>query len=97
MQSKYGTKMRGRYASIGIAIAVVIMMVLSGPVSAVTIGITGLDGTTPTKGDSVTFNVTATIEDTDRYVPIDNFSLDITGATSKEVIFSTGGAILSGD
>jgi PGF-pre-PGF domain-containing protein len=96
MQLKYGTKIRGRYASIGITIAVVIMMILSGPVSAVTIGITGLNGTTPTKGDFITFNVTATIKDTDRYVPIDNFSLDITGATSKEVVFSTDGNVLEG-
>ena len=97
MQSRSRTKMHRRYASIGITIAVVIMMILSGPVSAVTIGITGLDGTTTTKGDSITFNVTATIEDTDRYVPIDNFSLEITGATSKEVVFSTDGSVLSGD
>jgi PGF-pre-PGF domain-containing protein len=97
MQSKSRTKMHRRYASIGITIAVVIMMVLSGPVSAVTIGITGLDGTTTTKGESITFNVTATIENTDKYVPIDNFSLDITGATDKEVVFSTDGDVLSGD
>jgi PGF-pre-PGF domain-containing protein len=96
MQSKSRTKMHRRYASIGITIAVVIMMVLSGPVSAVTIGITGLDGTSPTQGESISFNVTATIEDTDRYVPIDNFSLDITGSTSKEVVFSTEGNVLSG-
>ncbi|ABE53085.1 PGF-CTERM sorting domain-containing protein [Methanococcoides burtonii] len=96
MQSKSRTKMHRRYASIGITIAVVIMMVLSGPVSAVTVGITGLDGTTPTKGDSVTFDVTATIEDPDKYVPIDNFSLDITGATTTEVVFSTDGTVLSG-
>jgi PGF-pre-PGF domain-containing protein len=89
--------MHGRYASIGITIAVVIMMILSGPVSAVSLGITGLDGTNPTKGESISFNVTATIENTDRYVPIDNFSLDITGATSKEVVFSTDGNVLSGD
>jgi hypothetical protein len=95
MQSR--TRHHGRYISAGITIAVVIMLLLSGPVSAVTIGITGLDGTTPTQGESITFNVTATIEDNDRYVPIDNFSLEITGATSKEVVFLTEGSVLSGD
>jgi len=97
MESRSRTRPHGKYISVGITITVVIMMILSGPVSAVTIGITGLDGTTPTKGESISFNVTATVEDTDRYVPIDNFSLDITGATSKEVVFSTEGNVLSGD
>ncbi|MCD4800528.1 MAG: PGF-pre-PGF domain-containing protein [Methanococcoides sp.] len=97
MEARSRTRPHGKYISVGITIAVLIMMILSGPVSAVTIGITGLDGTTPTKGESISFNVTATIENTDRYVPIDNFSLDITGATSKEVVFSTEGNVLSGD
>lgn len=97
MQSKSRTRKHGKYVSIGITIAVVIMMVLSGPVSAVSLGISDLDGTTHTKGDSVSFGVTATIEDADRYVPIDNFTLEITGATSKEVVFSTDGDVLSGD
>jgi hypothetical protein len=47
--------MHGKYISVGITIAVVIMLVLSGPVSAVTLGITGLDGTTHAKGDIITF------------------------------------------
>src|SRR6056297_1540699 len=97
MQSKSRTKKHGKYVSVGITIAVVIMMVLSGPVSAVSLGIADLDGNTYTKGTSVTFDVTATIDDTDSYVPIDSFSLDITGATSKEVVFSTDGDVLSGD
>jgi hypothetical protein len=97
MQSKSKIGKNGKYVSIGLTFAIVIMMVLSGPVSAVSLGITDLDGTSHTKGDSVTFNVTATIEDTDSHVPIDNLSLKITGATSKEVVFSTDGTILSGD
>ncbi|WP_167880924.1 PGF-pre-PGF domain-containing protein [Methanococcoides sp. AM1] len=96
MQSKSGSKNYGRYVSIGITVAIVIMMVLSGPVTAVSLGITELDGTTHTKGNSVTFNVTATIEGTDSYVPIDSFALQITGATSKEITYSTDGTILSG-
>jgi len=90
-------KLHTRYTSVAITIAIVIMLILSGPVSAVTLSINELDGTSHTKGDSVTFKVTATIEDPDRYVPIDNFSLEITGDTNKEVIFSTDGTVLSGD
>ncbi|MEA1985616.1 MAG: PGF-pre-PGF domain-containing protein, partial [Euryarchaeota archaeon] len=96
MKSTSQTSKHRRYASIGITVAIVMMLVLSGPVGAVTLSIDGLTGT-HTQGDSVTFNVTATINNPDTYVPIENFSLDITGATSKEVVFSTDGTILSGD
>ncbi|WP_135606156.1 PGF-CTERM sorting domain-containing protein [Methanococcoides sp. NM1] len=95
MQSKSRTKKHGKYVSIGITIAVVIMMVLSGPVSAVSMEIAGLNGSTHTKGTSVSFDVTATIEDTDSYVPIDSFSLGITGPTDKEIEFFTNGKALS--
>jgi PGF-pre-PGF domain-containing protein len=97
MKSTVDKNKYGRYASIGITIAIVVMLVLSGPVSAVTLGITGLDGASPTKGDSITFTVSTKINDPDTYVPIENFSLKITGATSREVIFSTDGTVISGD
>jgi len=91
------SKNYGRSVSIGITITIVMMLILSGPVSAVTVGISGLAGTTHTNGDSVTFRVSAKINDVDHYVPIDNYSLAITGATSKEIVFSTDGSVLSGD
>ena len=97
MKSTVDKNKYGRYASIGITIAIVVMLVLSGPVSAVTLGITGLDGASPTKGDSITFTVSTKINDPDTYVRIENFSLKITGATSREVIFSTDGTVISGD
>ena len=97
MKSTVDKNKYGRYASIGITIAIVVMLVLSGPVSAVTLGITGLDGASPTKGDSITFTVSTKINDPDTYVRIENFSLKITGATSREVIFSTDGTRISGD
>ncbi|MEL4304546.1 hypothetical protein [Methanococcoides sp. LMO-2] len=45
MESRSKSRIRGKYVSIGITIAIVMMLILSGPVSAVKLGITGLDGT----------------------------------------------------
>jgi len=86
-----------RYASLLITIGIVLMLIISGPAGAVTVGISGLEGTSPTKGDTITFNVSATIGNTDSYVPIDNLSLSLTGATEKNIVFSTDGNIISGD
>lgn len=87
-------KKHGKYVSIAITVSIVLMLILSGPAGAVTLGIS-LDNTVPTKGDSIKFTVTATINDPDTYVPIDNFSLSITGVTTKELLFSTDGTPIS--
>lgn len=88
------TKKHGKYTSIAITVAIVFMLILSGPASAVTLGIS-LDNNAPTKGDSITFTVTAKINDPDKYVPIDNFSLVITGGTAKEFLFNPDGTAIS--
>lgn len=85
-----------RYASLAITIGIVLMLIISGPAGAVKVGISGLDGTSSTKGDTITFDVSATIEDADSYVPIENLSLAFTGATEKEVVFSIDGNIIDG-
>ncbi|WP_445475529.1 hypothetical protein ACT9XH_01935 [Methanococcoides methylutens] len=48
MQSKFRSKIRGKYLSVGITISILLMLILSGPVSAITLGIADLDGTTHT-------------------------------------------------
>jgi PGF-pre-PGF domain-containing protein len=85
-----------RYASLAITIGIVLMLIISGPAGAVKVGISGLDGTSSTKGDTITFDVSATIEDADSYVPIENLSLAFTGATEKQVVFSIDGNIIDG-
>ena len=94
MTSTKKTNNKRNYTSIAITVAIVLMLVLSGPASAVTLGII-LDDNTPTKGDLIKFTVTAEINDPDRYVPIDNFSLAITGATTKEFLFNTDGTVIT--
>ena len=79
-----------------ITLVIVLMLIISGPATAVTVSITGLPSSI-TKGTSETFTVQITIEDPDNYVPVSNFSLDITGATQKGAIFDTSGNKLSGD
>jgi hypothetical protein len=88
------TKKHGKYTSIAITVAIVLMLILSGPASAVTLGIS-LDNNAPTKGDSITFTVTAENNDVDTYVPIHNLSLGITGATTKEFRFKPNGDPIS--
>ncbi len=78
-----------------ITLVIVLMLIFSGPVQAVTLSITGLPGYI-TRGSIETFTVQITIEDPDNYVPVSNFSLDITGATQKSWIFDTAGNILDG-
>ena len=94
MTSTKKTNNKRNYTSIAITVAIVLMLVLSGPASAVTLGIS-LDNNSPTKGDFITFTVTAEINDPDKYVPIDNFSLSITGDTNKEFLFNTDGTPIS--
>ncbi len=88
------TKKHGKYTSIAITVAIVLMLILSGPASAVTLGIS-LDNHAPTKGDSITFTVNADINDPDKHVQIDNFSLVITGDTAKEFLFNPDGTAIS--
>jgi PGF-pre-PGF domain-containing protein len=85
-----------KISSVGITLAIVLMLILSGPASAVTIKISGLD-TEYTKGNNVEFQVSITLHSPDKFVPISNFSLNLTGPTSKIWIFDPNGTVISAD
>jgi len=81
--------------SVFIAIFIIMMSILSG--SAVTVSISGLSGSI-TQGTSQTFTVTATLENLDKFVPVSNVTLNISGPTTKQWTFDpVSGAIISGD
>lgn len=79
--------------SVFIAIFIIMMSILSG--SAVTVSISGLSGSI-TQGTSQTFTVTATLENLDKFVPVSNVTLNISGPTTKQWTFNpVSGAIIS--
>ncbi len=80
--------------SIGITLIIVILLILSGPANAVLVEITGLSSDPYTKGNDVDFQISITLHDFDYYVPITNFSLNLTGPTSKVWIFDTNGTVI---
>lgn len=84
-------------ASALITIFIVVVLIISGPASAVIVKIVGLDGASITSGDPKTFNITVTLESPDRFVPISDFSLNISksGTTVKQCKFDTAGNKLS--
>jgi|GEM_PF-6812785 len=85
-----------KIGSVGITLTIVLMLVLSGPASAVTIKISGLD-TEYTKGNNVEFQVSITLHSPDKFVPISNFSLNLSGPTSKIWIFDPNGTLIPDD
>ncbi|MBU3967275.1 MAG: PGF-pre-PGF domain-containing protein [Euryarchaeota archaeon] len=79
-----------------ITLFIVAMLIFSGPASAVIVSISGLSGSI-TQGSSKEFNISITLESPDKYVPISNLSLNISGNTPKQCIFDTAGTIISCD
>ncbi|MDO8725194.1 MAG: PGF-pre-PGF domain-containing protein [Candidatus Methanoperedens sp.] len=84
-------------ASALITIFIVAMLIISGPASAVIVKIVGLDGASITSGDSKIFDINVTLENPDKFVPISDFSLNISksGTTVKQCKFDTAGNKLS--
>lgn len=78
-----------------LTLAIIGMLVLSGPAMAVTVKIIGLSGAIQ-QGKSKTFFVDIKVKKPDQYVPVDNFTLNITGPTTAEWTFDVAGTILSG-
>ena len=72
----------------------VLILILSGPASAVLVEISGLSSEPYTKGNDVDFRISITLHDLDKYVPITNFSLNLTGPTPNIWIFNTTGTVL---
>lgn len=94
MKPVNNTKKYRKYTSIAITVGIVLMLILSGPVNAVSVTITGLSGTQ--SYGTQTFNVDITIDGEDKFVPITNLSLDITGARTQTCVFSLDGTPISG-
>lgn len=88
--------LKTKYASVAITVAVILMLILSGPANAVQMQI-NVDNTTPTQGEEITFTVKTNITGADRYVPIEDFSLLLSkdGNTVRNVEFAPNGTILS--
>lgn len=86
-----------KYASIAVTVAIVLMLVLSAPATAIRMGI-DIDNTTPAQGEEITFTVTANVTGIDKYVPMENFSLILSkdGSTVRNVVFAPNGTILAG-
>lgn len=72
------------------------MLIISGPVSAVTVDLVLTEPSTGTvtQGGSVNFTVSITINTPDKFVPIENFSLSLTGPTLKQWFFTPAGVVV---
>ncbi|MFA6595870.1 MAG: hypothetical protein WCT00_06105, partial [Bacilli bacterium] len=77
MSSSEKKEIYRRFASAGITLAIVLMLVLSGPAGAVKLHI-DLDDKVVEQGKPLEFTVTSKIEARDSYVPIENYSVKIT-------------------
>lgn len=92
-----GSKLfKTKYVSVAITVTIVLMLILSGPANAVRMEVS-VDNNKPTQGEEITFVVTANIAGTDKYVPMDNFSLLLSkeGSPVRNVVFAKNGTILS--
>ncbi|AFV24725.1 APHP domain-containing protein [Methanolobus psychrophilus R15] len=89
--------LKTKYASVAVTVTIVLMLILSGPATALNMGIS-INNTTPAQGEEITFTVTANITGIDKYVPMQNFSLALSkdGSVVRNVVFSPSGTILSG-
>ena len=79
-----------------ITLVIVAMLLISGPAQAVAVVISGIQDSY-TKGDDIDFQVKIELNDPDKYVPISNISLDLTGPISKKIFFTLDGNRISGD
>ncbi len=86
-----------RYSSVAVTVAIVIMLILSGPANAVRMEV-NLDNTTPARGEEITFTVTTDLTEIDEYVPMQNFSLLLykDDKIVRNIVFAPNGTILSG-
>ncbi len=88
-------KSRRNLISMALTLAIIGLLVLSGPISAVIVNISS-DKTTYTATDSsVVFTVDVDIESDER-VPVQNLTLTISGTTSKNCVFDLAGNAISG-
>lgn len=79
-----------------ITVLVVVMLIILGPAQAVSVIISGLQPSYPVRS-SIQFQVSIGIIAPDQFVPVTNISLNVTGATNLNRIFSVDGTPISGD
>lgn len=87
---------QSKYASIAITLGVMLMLIIAGPASAITMKMV-IDNIAPTQGEEITFTVTTNVTGIDKFVPMANLSLVLTkdGSEVKNVLFTPGGTLLS--
>ncbi len=78
-----------------ITLAIVAMLILSGPAQAVAVLISGQDSYTMDR--DIEFQLTIELNENDKYVPLTNISLDLTGNVSKRAVFDLNGKRISGN
>ncbi len=78
-----------------ITLAIVAMLILSGPAQAVAVLISGQDSYS--KDRDLEFQVTIELNENDKYVPLTNISLDLTGNVSRRAVFDLNGKWISGN
>ncbi len=90
--------------SLVITLTVISLLLFSGPAGAITMSFssnlsTNQSSPTQVSSSTLTFNVTYTLENADKYVPVSNFTLNITDSNNnsvKECVFDLAGTALSG-
>jgi PGF-pre-PGF domain-containing protein len=73
--------------SILVALLIIAMLITSKPASAVDVSIIGLSGLIA-KGDSTSFDITISLQDVDKLVPITDVTLKIIGTDTKQWTFN---------
>ncbi|MFZ3166118.1 MAG: PGF-pre-PGF domain-containing protein [Candidatus Methanoperedens sp.] len=84
------------FAKTLITLFIVSILIISGPGQAISVFISGLDPSY-SQGNSVNFTMLITINDRDKFVPMTNITLDITGARSFNGTFRLDGTPISSD
>ena len=79
-----------------ITLAIVAMLIISGPAQAVTVIIAGVKDSY-TKGNDINFQVIIELNEQDKFVPITNISLDLTGPVDRTIFFALDGKRISGN
>ncbi|MCX9011814.1 MAG: PGF-pre-PGF domain-containing protein [Candidatus Methanoperedens sp.] len=97
MVENKGVKKRSVVASTLVTLIIVAMLIISGPAQAVSVSISGLQTAPYTQGSNVEFQVTINITDPDRFVPVTNISINVTGPSGINRTFAPDGTPLSGD
>lgn len=85
---------KAKILSLMVTIAILALLVLTGPVKAFMLGLI-ISNTEPIKGELVYFTATIEIKNTER-LPISNLSLGLQGPLNVSCIFYPNGSIISG-